>query len=113
VSCHTVFLEHIPFFSIPSITHSLTRSNLIHINHFYEDSNSLSSQVPSTLNTPPHVRQIWIDHSTTNTLLSRTPEALFSSMVPPTVSKIVDLPLHQSIHIHKSTKLGRQLEMKD
>jgi hypothetical protein len=94
VSCHAVFLEHIPFFSIPSTTHSLTRSDLIHINPFYEDLNSLSSQVPSTSNTPPNVRQILIDHSATNTLLSHTPEALFSSMVPPTVFKIVDLPLH-------------------
>ena len=44
MSRHIVFLEHIPFFSIPYATHDLTRSNLIHIDPFYEDYNSLSSQ---------------------------------------------------------------------
>ena len=29
VSCHVVFLEHIPFFSIPSTTYSLTRLGVI------------------------------------------------------------------------------------
>jgi hypothetical protein len=34
VSRHVVFLEHIPFFFIPSTTHSLTKSDLIRIDHF-------------------------------------------------------------------------------
>jgi hypothetical protein len=50
MSCHVVFLEHIPFFSISSTTHSLIRSDLICIDSFSEDSDSLSSQVPSTSN---------------------------------------------------------------
>jgi len=52
VSRHVVFLEHIPFFSIPSTTHGLTRPDIIDIDPFFEDSDSLSSQVPSTSNTP-------------------------------------------------------------
>ena len=34
MSRHVVFLEHIPFFSIPSTTHCLTRYDLIHIDLF-------------------------------------------------------------------------------
>jgi len=79
---HVVFLEHIPFFSITCTTHSLTKSDLIHIDLFSEDSDSLSSQGPSTSDTPSHVRQICTRHyAGTDTLLSGTPEALFSSTV--------------------------------
>jgi len=35
MSHHVIFLEHIPLFSISSIAHSLTRSNLIYINLFF------------------------------------------------------------------------------
>jgi hypothetical protein len=42
VSRHVVFIEHIPFFSIPSTTYNLTRPDLIRIDPFYEDSDSLS-----------------------------------------------------------------------
>ena len=52
---HVVFLEHMPFFSIPSTTHDLIRSNLIHIDPLFWDSNSLSSHVPNTLDSPSHV----------------------------------------------------------
>jgi hypothetical protein len=101
-----LFLEHIPFFSIPSTTHSLTRPNIIHINPFSEDSDSLSFQVPSTSNTPSHVRPICTHHSAgINTLLSGTLEALFSSTASQASSKIVYPPLCQSIRIHKSIKL--------
>jgi len=55
MSRHVVFLEHIPFFSIPSTTHGLTKPDIICIDPFSEDSNSLSSQVPSTLDTPSYV----------------------------------------------------------
>lgn len=97
VSRHVVFLEHIPFFSIPSTTHSLTKSDLIRIDPFSTDSDSLSSQVPSTSNT---------DHSAcTDTLLSGIPEAPSSPMVPQAPSETVDPPLRQSIRIRKSTKL--------
>jgi hypothetical protein len=53
VSRHVVFLEHILFFSIPSTTYSLTRPDIIHIDSFSKDFDSLSSQVPSTSNTLP------------------------------------------------------------
>lgn len=43
VSRHVVFLEHIPFFSIPSTTHSLIKSDLIHIDPFSEDSGNDTS----------------------------------------------------------------------
>jgi len=106
VSHHVIFLVHIPFFSIPSITHNLTTFDLIRTDHFSKDSDSLSSQVPSTSNTPPHVRPIRTNHSTSiDTLLPSTSKATFTSIVPPTSSKIVNLPLSQSIRIHKSTKL--------
>jgi len=35
MSHHVIFLEHIPLFSISSIAHSLTRSNLIYIDLFF------------------------------------------------------------------------------
>jgi histone deacetylase 1/2 len=106
VSCHVVLLEHIPFFSIPSTTYSLTRSDLIWIDPFSKNFDRLSSQVPSTSDTPPHVRPICIHCSTgTDTSLSGTLKASFSSTLSQTSSEIVDSPLHQSTHICKSIKL--------
>jgi len=97
VSRHVVFLEHIPFFSIPSSTHSLTKTDLIHIDHFSEDSGN---------DTSLHVRSICTHNSTsTGTLLSSTPETPFSSTAPQASSEIVDPPPRQSIRIRKSTKL--------
>jgi len=97
VSRHVVFLEHIPFFSIPSTTHSLTKTDLIHINSSSEDSGN---------DTSPHVRSICTHNSAgTGTLLSGTLEAPFSFTVPQASSEIVDPPLRQSIRNHKSTKL--------
>ena len=97
ISCHVVFLEHKLFFSIPSTTHSLTKPDLICINLFSEDSDSHNS---------PHVRPICTHNSAgTDTLLSSTPEALFSSTAPQASSEILDPPLCQSIRIHKSIKL--------
>ncbi|XP_022859302.1 uncharacterized protein LOC111380069 [Olea europaea var. sylvestris] len=82
VSRHVVFLEHIPFFSIPSTTHSLTRSDLIRIDPFSNSPDSLSSQEPTTSNVHSHVptplslQPIRTNHSAgTDTLLSSTPEA--------------------------------------
>jgi hypothetical protein len=106
VSYYVVFLEHIPLFSIPSTTHSLTRLGIIHIDPFSKDSDSLSSHVPSTLDTPSHVRPIYTNHyAGTDTLFSSTPEAPFSSTTPQASSKIVDPPLRQSIYICTSIKL--------
>jgi hypothetical protein len=103
---HVVFRKHMPFLFISSTTYSLTRSDLIRKDPFSEDSDSLSSQVPSTLDTLSHVRPICTHHSVgTDTLLSGTPEAPFSSAVPQTLFEIVDPPLRQSIHIYKSTEL--------
>ena len=114
MSRHVVFLEPIPLFSIPSSIHDFTRSNLIHIIPFSEDSNNLSSQVPSTSDTLSHVLHHFplhhIQHVVTNssigtdTLLSKTPEALSSPMVPQASSKIVDQPLRRSTRVCKSTK---------
>ena len=56
---HVVFLEHRPFFSISSITHNLTRPDLIRIDPFFKDSDILSSQVPSTSNTSLHGQPIY------------------------------------------------------
>jgi hypothetical protein len=107
VSRHVVFLDHILLFFISSTTHSLTRSDLIHIDYFSEDSDSLSFQVPST----PTLYYVWPictdDSTSTNILLSGTPEASFSFMVLLTPSKIVDLPLRQNhthSQVHKVTK---------
>jgi hypothetical protein len=94
------------FFSIPSTTHSLTRSDLIRIYLFSEDSNSLLSQVPSTSDTLLYIRPIYTYHFTgIDTLLSSTPETSFLSTVPQVSSEIVVPPLRQSTHIRKSTKL--------
>jgi len=99
VSRHVVFLKHIFFFSIPSTTHSLTKSDIIRIDPFSEDSGN---------DTFPHVRSICTHNSTgTDTLLSSTPEAPFSSTAPQASSEIVDPPPRQSIRIRKSTKLPK------
>ena len=72
MSRHVVFLEYIPFFSIPSTTHNLTKSDIIHIDPFYEDSGN---------DTSPRVQSICTHKSAgTGTLLSGTPEASFSSI---------------------------------
>ena len=74
MSRHVVFLEHIPFFSIPSTTHSLTKPDLIRIDPFSEDSDN---------DTSPHVRPICTHNSAgTDTLLSSIPEAPVSSTAP-------------------------------
>jgi len=97
VSCHVVFLEHIPFFSIPSTTHSLTKSDIIRIDPFFKDSGN---------NTSLHLQSICTHNSVgTGTVLSSTPEALFSSTAPQASSEIVDPPPRQFIRICKSTKL--------
>jgi len=84
VSRHVVFFERILFFSIPSTTHSLTKSDLIRINPFSEDSGN---------DTSLHVRSICTHNSAgTGTLLSGTPEAPFLSTAPKTSSEIVDPP---------------------
>jgi len=83
MSHHVVFLEYIPFFSISSTTHSLTTSEFIRINPFFEDSDILSSYVPNTSDTLPHVRPIYTHQSTSiDILLSGTPEAPFLSTTP-------------------------------
>jgi hypothetical protein len=70
-------------FSIPSTTHSLTRFDIIHINPFFENSDNLSSQVPSTLDTFSHVRSVSTHYfAGTDTLLSGTPKAQLSSTAP-------------------------------
>ena len=45
MSYHVVFLEHIHLFSSPSTTYSLIGSDLIRIDSFSKDFDSLSSQV--------------------------------------------------------------------
>ena len=92
----------------------MTRSDLIRINPFSEDSNNLSSQVPSTSDTPSHVLPCFPLHQTqrvvtngsvsTDTLLSKTHEALSSHMVPQAPSEIVDPPLRRSTCVCKSIK---------
>jgi hypothetical protein len=55
MSPHIVFLEHIPFFSISSITHNLIRFNIIRIDLFFKDFDNISSQVPSISDTISYV----------------------------------------------------------
>ena len=49
VSRHVVFLEHIPFFSIPDSPHNMTKSDLIRIDPFSEDQDTVFSHSPSTI----------------------------------------------------------------
>ena len=63
-SRHVVFLEHIPFFYIPSSIHDLTRSDLICIDPFSKDYNNLSSQVPNTSDTLYYVLPYFPLHHT-------------------------------------------------
>ena len=95
MSRHVVFLEHVPFFSIQSTTHRLTKIDLIRIDPFFEDSGNV-----------PHARSICTHNfAGTGTLLSDTSEAQFSSPPLQASSEIVDSPPRQSIRIRKSTKL--------
>ena len=83
VSCH----EHRPFFSIPFATHDLTRSDLICIDPFSEDSDNVSFQVSNTLDSPSHVLPPFPLHyaqhvrassfAGIDTLFSETPDAPF------------------------------------
>ena len=94
MSRHIVFLKHIPFFYIPSTTHGLTKLDIIRIDPFSKDFDSLSSQVLITSDAPFHVRSICTHYSVdTDTLLSDTLVAPFLSTSPQASSKIVDPPL--------------------
>jgi hypothetical protein len=75
----------------------MTKTDLIHIDPFSEDSGN---------DTSPHVRSICTPNSAgTDTLLSDTLEAPFSSTAPQASSEIVDPRPRQSIRICKSSKL--------
>lgn len=58
VSRHVLFLEHIPFFSIPATTHNLTKSDLIHIDPFSVHTDSFPPQVPSTTDSDSSIAPI-------------------------------------------------------
>ena len=55
VSRHVDFLEQIPFFSIPTGSNDVTKSDLIHIDPFYDDIDALHSSMmsPSVVSRPP------------------------------------------------------------
>jgi len=97
VSRHVVFLEHIPFFSIPSTTYSLTKSDLIHIDPFFEV--LVMIPLPCSINLYSYAG------TGTGTLLFGILEAPFLSTAPQASSEIVDPPLRQSIRIRKFAKL--------
>src|SRR5438270_13593353 len=71
ISRHVVFLEHIPFFSILSTTHNLTKSHLLRIDPFFEESDVSS---PSRTN----------NSVGTDTLLSGTSQDSPSPLAFPT-----------------------------
>ncbi|TXG68486.1 hypothetical protein EZV62_003421 [Acer yangbiense] len=51
MSRHVMFLEHVPFFSISTSTHDMTKSDLIRIDHFSDNTDNLSSPVLCTTDT--------------------------------------------------------------
>lgn len=57
-SRYVMFLEHIHFFLIPATTHNLTKSDLIHIDPFSDHTDSLSLQVPSTIDSDSSIAPI-------------------------------------------------------
>ena len=63
VSRHVAFLEHIPFFSIPTHSHNLIKSDLIHIDYFFDE---IDRVIPSTS-----------DPSTIDSVSSRAPITSF------------------------------------
>lgn len=96
VSRHVVFLEHIPFFSIPASSHHMTHSDLIRIDPFHLDEEE----------DPPIVPITSTDNSTTSDIL--VPETS-TSHSPPTAApqlapEIADPPPRQSTRPRKSTK---------
>ena len=115
VSRHVIFLEYIPFFSIPSTTHDMTMYDLIRTNPFSEDSNNFHlgflvlhiALLMLFLIVLSHHTQHVVTNSFegTNTFLFRASETPSSLMVPQSLFEIIDPPLHPSTHICKSIKL--------
>lgn len=56
VSRHVSFIEHIPFYSIPASPHSMTKSDLIHIDPFPADNSSDSP--PLIIDTPSSIHSV-------------------------------------------------------
>ncbi|KAH7571721.1 hypothetical protein JRO89_XS04G0125500 [Xanthoceras sorbifolium] len=116
VSRHVVFLEHIPFFSIPAVAHNVTKSDLIHIDLFSDHTDSLSPQVPSNTVSdssivpivpfPLHYsrRARTIDSADTGTSSSPA-DTPSPPTVYPTPSAIVDPSPRYPQRIRKSTQL--------
>ena len=106
VSRHVVFLEHIPFFSIPDSTHNLTKSDLIRIDPFSEDQDIVFTPTPS-----PTDIGISASDAPITSVQPIPPEATSEIVDPPqplppqATSEIVDpLPRYPK-RIRKSTNL--------
>ena len=105
VSRHVVFLEHIPFFSVPASSHNMTQNDLIRIDPFDIDTDEVvhtDTLVPETHTPPtppatiahpsllitdhPHLRQCTRPRKTT-----KLPDFSYSSYSTSFVSFLVSL----------------------
>ena len=81
VSHQVLFLEHILFFFIPSSSHNLTKSNLIHIDPLYDDQDSLSP-IPNTTDIGTPIPDVFDNIGTSILDAPDTSSYLITSQVP-------------------------------
>ena len=97
VSRHVVFLEHIPFFSIPASSHNMTKSDLLCIDPFNTDTEEDSPTNPTSSSTESGtlVPEISAPHVPPSATTQLSPE----------VADDPSLHRRQSTRVRKSTKL--------
>ena len=106
-----MFFEHILFFSIPASSHNLTKSNLIHIDPFTLDTNTVSpsvSQAPAPISNNVSCRASTDSSTDYGTLV---PDATIAPSPPTTDQSPPETtapppPLRHSTRSRKSTKLS-------
>ncbi|KAL5769841.1 hypothetical protein ACOSP7_013995 [Xanthoceras sorbifolium] len=117
MSCHVVFLEHIPFFSIPATTHNVTKSDLILIDPLSDHTDSFFLQVPSHIDSDSSIAPIvpfplyysrrarTVSSVVTGTSLSDASDSHSPPTVIPTPFEIVDPSLRYPPRTRKSIQL--------
>ena len=105
VSRHVVFLEHIPFFSIPDSPHELTKSDLFNIDPFSDNDESVPSEAPCTTDSvPPHVPPVPIISTDAGTLPFDVPDAPPSHVATQAPAETVEPPSRYPKRPRKSTQ---------
>ncbi|KAJ0433139.1 putative RNA-directed DNA polymerase [Helianthus annuus] len=104
VSRHVIFLEHIPFYSIPSTSHNVMKPDLLNIDPFVCDTDASTSSDVSSISTEPN-GLVEPDGSVQDTHTSS--DATSGPTIPETTPSSVETAplLRRSTRECKSTKL--------